>query len=70
MWINVKEKMPDDTQMLLAYSQGEIVVAYWNWIVNPVDYKKYMGFTYLSGNELDEVTHWMLLPEPPNSTNC
>lgn len=70
MWIKCSEKLPDDKQMLLAYSQGKVVAAYWNWIVNPIDYKKYSGFTYLSGIELDEVTHWMPLPEAPNSTNC
>lgn len=64
-WISCSERMPDDIKMLLAFSQGEIVAAYWNWVVNPIDYKKYRAFTYLSGNILDDVTHWMPLPEPP-----
>ena len=64
-WIKCSERMPENTQMLLAFSQGEIVAAYWNWVVNPIDYKKYRGFTYLSGSILDDVTHWMPLPEPP-----
>nr|WP_280175109.1 dATP/dGTP pyrophosphohydrolase domain-containing protein [Escherichia coli] len=64
-WISCSERMPKDTKMLLAFSQGEIVAAYWNWVVNPIDYKKYRAFTYLSGNILDDVTHWMPLPEPP-----
>lgn len=64
-WISCSERMPEDTKMLLAFSQGEIVHAYWNWVVNPIDYKKYRAFTYLSGNILDDVTHWMPLPEPP-----
>ncbi|EFH6877387.1 DUF551 domain-containing protein [Escherichia coli] len=64
-WINCSERMPEDTKMLLAFSQGEIVAAYWNWVVNPIDYKRYRAFTYLSGNILDDVTHWMPLPEPP-----
>ncbi|EFH9384048.1 DUF551 domain-containing protein [Escherichia coli] len=64
-WISCSERMPEDTKMLLAFSQGEIVAAYWNWVVNPIDYKKYKAFTYLSGNILDDVTHWMPLPEPP-----
>lgn len=64
-WISCSERMPEDTKMLLAFSQGEIVAAYWNWVVNPIDYKKYRAFTYLSGNTLDDVTHWMPLPEPP-----
>ncbi|EOK1504881.1 DUF551 domain-containing protein [Escherichia coli] len=64
-WISCSDLMPEDTKMLLAFSQGEIVAAYWNWVVNPIDYKKYRAFTYLSGNILDDVTHWMPLPEPP-----
>ncbi|EIQ7647701.1 TPA: DUF551 domain-containing protein [Escherichia coli] len=64
-WISCSDRMPEDTKMLLAFSQGEIVAAYWNWVVNPSDYKKYRAFTYLSGNILDDVTHWMPLPEPP-----
>ncbi|HAL0166089.1 TPA: DUF551 domain-containing protein [Escherichia coli] len=68
-WISCSERMPEDTKMLLAFSQGEIVAAYWNWVVNPIDYKKYRTFTYLSGNILDGVTHWMPLPEPPQEVN-
>ncbi|RRB61664.1 DUF551 domain-containing protein, partial [Escherichia coli] len=43
-WISCSERMPEDTKMLLAFSQGEIVAAYWNWVVNPIDYKKYRAF--------------------------
>ncbi|NJQ43575.1 DUF551 domain-containing protein [Escherichia coli] len=68
-WVSCSERMPEDTKMLLAFSQGEIVAAYWNWVVNPIDYKKYRAFTYLSGNILDGVTHWMPLPEPPQEVN-
>ncbi|HDW2629793.1 TPA: DUF551 domain-containing protein [Escherichia coli] len=68
-WISCSEQMPEDTKILLAFSQGEIVAAYWNWVVNPIDYKKYRAFTYLSGYILDDVTHWMPLPEPPQEVN-
>ncbi|MDZ9875607.1 DUF551 domain-containing protein [Escherichia coli] len=64
-WISCSERMPEDTKMLLAFSQGQIVAAYWNLVMSPIDYKKYRAFTYLSGNILDDVTHWMPLPEPP-----
>ncbi|EHF0565283.1 DUF550 domain-containing protein, partial [Escherichia coli] len=68
-WISCSERMPEDTKMLLAFSQGQIVAAYWNWVMSPIDYKKYRAFTYLSGNILDDVTHWMPLPEPPQEVN-
>ncbi|EPH4606557.1 DUF551 domain-containing protein [Escherichia coli] len=64
-WISCSERMPEDNKMLLAFSQGQIVAAYWNWVMSPIDYKKYRAFTYLSGSILDDVTHWMPLPEPP-----
>lgn len=65
-WIKCSERMPnEDTQMVLAFSQGEIVAAYWNYVMCPIDYKKYRAFTYLSGSLLEHVTHWMPLPEPP-----
>ncbi|EOT5663380.1 DUF551 domain-containing protein [Escherichia coli] len=68
-WISCSDRMPEDTKMLLAFSQGQIVAAYWNWVVSPIDYKKYRAFTYLSGNILDDVTHWMPLPEPPQEAD-
>ncbi|MDV0918644.1 DUF551 domain-containing protein [Escherichia coli] len=68
-WISCSDRMPEDTKMLLAFSQGQIVAAYWNWVMSPIDYKKYRAFTYLSGNILDDVTHWMPLPEPPQEVN-
>lgn len=68
-WISCSDRMPEDTKMLLAFSQGQIVAAYWNWVMSPIDYKKYRAFTYLSGNILDDVTHWMPLPEPPQGVN-
>lgn len=64
-WIKCSERMPENTQMVLAFSQGEIVAAYWNYVVCPIDYKKYRAFTYLSGSLLEDVTHWQPLPEPP-----
>ena len=36
-WIKCSERMPDDTQMLLAFSQGEIVSAYWNYVMCPIE---------------------------------
>lgn len=65
-WIKCSQQMPENTQMLLAYSQGQIVPALWNYVVCPVEYKKYRAFTYLDGGPLENVTHWMPLPPPPS----
>lgn len=64
-WKKVSDEMPKDTQMVLAFCQGEIVAAYWNYVMCPIEYKKYRAFTYLSGSLLYHVTHWMPLPPPP-----
>lgn len=64
-WVACSERMPDGTQMILAFSHGEIVAAYWNYVMCPLEYKKYRAFTYLSGSRLEGVTHWMPLPPPP-----
>ncbi len=64
-WIKCSDEMPKDTQMVLAFSLGEIVAAYWNYVMCPIEYKKYRAFTYLSGCILEHVTHWMPLPPPP-----
>ncbi|EBY0984824.1 DUF551 domain-containing protein [Salmonella enterica subsp. enterica serovar Bovismorbificans] len=65
-WIKCSERIPKDTQMVLAFSKGEIVAAYWNYVMCPIEYKKYRAFTYLSGSLLENVSHWMPLPEPPS----
>lgn len=61
-WVACSERMPEDTQMVLAFSHGEIVAAYWNYVMCPIEYKKYRAFTYLSGSLLEGVTHWMPMP--------
>lgn len=64
-WVACSQRMPEDTQMVLAFSHGEIVAAYWNYVMCPIEYKKYRAFTYLSGSLLEGVTHWMPLPAAP-----
>lgn len=64
-WVACSERMPEDTKMVLAFSHGEIVAAYWNYVMCPIEYKKYRAFTYLSGSLLEGVTHWMPMPAAP-----
>ncbi len=61
-WISCSERMPEDTKMLLAFSQGEIVAAYWNWVVNPINYKKYraFGFAPIFPDTCYHLTHYWL----------
>ncbi|WP_431647608.1 DUF551 domain-containing protein [Enterobacter hormaechei] len=64
-WVACSERMPEDTQMVLAFNHGEIVAAYWNYVMCPIEYKKYRAFTDLSGSLLEGVTHWMPMPAAP-----
>lgn len=63
-WISVKDKLPGELEFVLAYG-NEInmkiqVVSLWK-----SDYpNKVIGYQ-LNGNSMNDVTHWMPLPEPP-----
>lgn len=63
-WISVKDKMPKSCQwVLVVYKSSiwqclKIEIAYFrckNWYTTEARY-----------SELEGVTHWMPLPEPPN----
>lgn len=57
-WISVKDRLPDDCVEVLVYDTDcGIVIGWYN--------KKDDIFVAEFMNELDAVTHWMPLPEPP-----
>jgi hypothetical protein len=60
-WISVKDRLPEDSQEVIIYSEGGKVEA-------GVYYCKEFGFDYYDVSIRDiivNVTHWMPLPEPP-----
>lgn len=66
-WISVKDKLPGfyDWVLVSVKSAGmhlTITTAYRNRLVNSGEWY-WWWFGYPS--EIGEVTHWMLLPEPP-----
>lgn len=64
-WINVKDKLPDKQDCYLTYynTNDYCIIDISGW-----DMKKQM-FVYLDpeyyGDENENITHWMPLPEPP-----
>jgi len=64
-WISVKERLPGELEFVLAYG-NEInmkmqVVSLWK-SGHP---DRVIGYQ-LNGNSINDVTHWMPLPSPPN----
>jgi hypothetical protein len=64
-WISVKERLPEEDQQVLVYSEDYPMEVMWfrnnkfNEYYEDLDIKKDYNF------EIEEVTHWMPIPEPP-----
>ena len=66
-WISVKDKLPDDCFEKLCYliaSNGEKYIK--SSHLNPAKKGFYVEYTKDGYAPIEEVTHWMPLPEPPN----
>lgn len=63
-WISVKEKLPNSNDCVLVISNdsAHIVAAYYN--AESKEWSQYYNCCKYWG-ELNFVTHWMRLPEPP-----
>ncbi|EHL4948585.1 DUF551 domain-containing protein [Escherichia coli] len=65
-WISCSERMPEET--------GDIIVVSDGIVMSGISYSRRDGF-YIAALEYDDdepiggVTHWMLLPEPPQGVN-
>jgi len=60
-WISVKDKLPEEGENVLIYEEAYSEVGYLfrgKWRSMETDF---CGEPY----ELEDVTHWMYLPEPP-----
>lgn len=74
-WVSVKDRLPEESQEVLAYGYGEIAQAYllagnWCGSCSVTDMMK-DGFVYdrtivQQGGAFDFITHWMPLPEKPS----
>jgi len=61
-WISVNDKLPNDGEHVLIYSRKSIYIKlYENNIFYDGD-----TYCYCPVGLIEEVSHWMPLPEPPN----
>jgi hypothetical protein len=56
LWINVKDRLPEIRKDVLTYDGEYMLIEY---LLNDEDV-----FTW-SCSSFEDITHWMLLPEPP-----
>lgn len=56
MWISVKERLPENDQAVLAYTQSGII---------DIGYYFNSGYWETLSVRSSNVTHWTYLPEPP-----
>jgi len=61
-WIPVAERLPESGEMVMVWDYGEHLMAWLNFTSN--------GTAYFSaqGRSNFEVTHWMPLPAPPETS--
>lgn len=64
LWINVKDELPPESEdVLVACADGDRLIAFWQ---RPCGEEKEID--WMESREripLDDVTHWMWIPEPP-----
>jgi len=70
-WISVKERLPEPKQRILAHTiYGYITITHYNLLDTDGDL---IGFFFINSQfasiQSSVITHWMPLPEPPNSDN-
>ena len=63
-WIKVSDRLPD-SENILIYQYEEVAWGYFSLRRNKF-YGKYNPYARIFEDRLDNVTHWMPLPEPPN----
>ena len=63
-WISVKDRLPKSYTALLLYGRLKPYFAMYTQYVGFWDGEKWIS----DGKEIDAVTHWMPLPEPPEVT--
>lgn len=63
-WIKVKHGLPQPGREVLLYLDGGIVVGHLDSrpAINKLVWNTYFG---ISGSVINQVTHWMPLPEKP-----
>lgn len=67
-WISVKDELPVDMGfVLLLEADGDIIIGQYYFEQSPflADTEYYQSINYQWLADLDEITHWQPLPQPP-----
>lgn len=67
-WVSVKDRLPDTVIIVLTCTSGGIVDTAWRTEMSDPP-GAWDSFSGRRGFNLDDITHWMPLPEPPHPEN-
>ena len=62
-WINVKDRLPEDLEDILFFDGKDIFKGH----ISKSYMDEFHTWVSVSGNGIYDVTHWMPLPEPPQT---
>jgi hypothetical protein len=66
-WISVKDKLPEKhADILILDNRDRVACGYWSINWSGLMYWHTARRCYDDGDKLDYITHWMLMPTPPN----
>ena len=63
-WHMVEEELPKETKLVVTYGKGHVSFGYYLLLYDADTDKEVVEWFDYCGNR-ENVTHWMLLPEPP-----
>ncbi len=59
-WVRVEDELPDIAVKVVAYAEGQIITAWRTFFSEPIG-----QWDTNDAVRIDNITHWMPLPEPP-----
>lgn len=70
-WISVKDRLPDDDELVLVYTKDNVMSVCPLVIANAfANLKNLKVWEDNNGYYVSDVTHWMPLPEPPKEDDA
>ena len=66
-WISIEDELPDEGDKIIAFSNGNVVFAYYSsvWNDRATFRDPFMAQSDYGPEDLEDVTHWMPRPAPP-----
>ena len=70
-WISVKDRFPErDVDVLTYFRWGAFKIGRFDKDPDSLEYRWKFEDSNLYGDDMQDVTHWMPLPEPPKEETC